>query len=307
MINIVTVHWQTAKWIEPQLSYLARWLDEPYRLFASLNGICDRDVRDRFDLAADLEGSHAEKLNALAAIVVPQSEPDDVLVFLDGDAFPVRPIGPWIHDLLVKSPLAAVRRDENLGDLQPHPCFCVTTCGFWHDLGGDWREGGTWVNAAGAVTTDVGGTLLHQLDDGGIKWEPLLRTNTVDPDPPWFGVYEHRIYHNGAGFRERVSRVGAQAEVALRTSEALSLRGRSLEGLARLAVLKPAEVARLVSRDTSELRRAARVSRAKATRRRIERLQAREAARREVFAAEVFERLVADPTFHRYFDETEPP
>ena len=32
------------------------------------------------------------------------------------------------------------------GDPQPHPCFCVTTVGFWQDIGGDSDEGPQWQN-----------------------------------------------------------------------------------------------------------------------------------------------------------------
>ena len=31
MLNVVTVHWKSEKWIDPQLSFLERNIDEPYR------------------------------------------------------------------------------------------------------------------------------------------------------------------------------------------------------------------------------------------------------------------------------------
>lgn len=205
MLNVVTVHWQSPQWLEIQLRYLDRYLDRPYRIFASLNGI-DRMWWDRFHFAADLEGTHPEKLNELAAIVGSQSGPDDLLMFIDGDAFPIAPITSWLDEVLASHALAALRRDENLGDLQPHPAFCVTSVGFWNEIGGDWRAGYEWENEAG-TTTDVGGQLLATLRARGLGWRPLLRTNTTNLHPVWFGVYEHRIYHHGAGFRPRVSRV----------------------------------------------------------------------------------------------------
>jgi hypothetical protein len=205
VLNVVTVHWQSPQWVNIQLRYLERNVDVPWRVFASLNGI-EKGLWDRFHFAADLEGDHPEKLNELADIVAGQSAPDDVLVFLDGDAFPVRPIGAWFESLLSSHPLAALRRDENLGDPQPHPAFCVTTVGFWKEIEGDWRAGYTWENAFG-TTTDVGGRLLQTLEERNLSWRPILRTNTNNIHPIWFGVYEHRIYHHGAGFRPRVSRL----------------------------------------------------------------------------------------------------
>ncbi len=205
MLNIVTVHWQSPQWIDIQLRYLERNLDVPWRAFASLNGIGE-ELWDRFHFAADLEGDHPTKLNTLAQIVASQSDPEDRLVFLDGDAFPVRPVGSWFDSLLADHPLAALRRDENLGDVQPHPAFCLTTVGFWNELEGDWRAGYTWETAFGA-TTDVGGRLLCSLRERNLAWRPILRTNTSNLHPVWYGVYEHRIYHHGAGFRPRVSRL----------------------------------------------------------------------------------------------------
>ena len=99
MINVVTVHWKSDKWIDPQLAYLERNIDEPYRVFAALRGV-DRRHWGRFHFAADLDGDHPQKLNALAKIVMAESDPDDILVFIDGDALPVRPIAAWMTDAL---------------------------------------------------------------------------------------------------------------------------------------------------------------------------------------------------------------
>jgi hypothetical protein len=209
MFHIVTVHWRTADWIEPQLRFIRRYFPDDTRVYASLNGITgngidgDGDGGTRFAYTADLPGTHPEKLNALAAVVSKEARPDDHLVFLDGDAFPIAPITPAI---LGGTPLAAVRRDENLGDPQPHPCFAVTTVGFWNSIEGDWRPGYPWTNRLGYKTTDVGANLLGILRSRGIEWRPLLRTNRFDPDPLWFAIYGDVVYHQGAGFRGRVGR-----------------------------------------------------------------------------------------------------
>jgi hypothetical protein len=302
VLNIVTVHWQSTRWVEPQLRYLERNLDRPFRVFASLNGIDDPEIRKRFDYAADLEGSHAEKLNALAQIVIEQSDPNDSLVFLDGDAFPIRPIGAWLENTLSAVPLAAVRRDENLGDRQPHPCFCFTTCRFWESIGGDWREGGMWLNSVGEDTTDVGGNLLHQLADLHIEWLPLLRTNTSNPDPLWFGVYEHRIYHHGAGFRVRASRLTYHVEAPSREREANRKRGRSLEGLIVTTIRRPSLITHLRPRHLRNVRVALSISWSKQQRRHRERLRLRSQRKSDAYEEKVYARLLSDPSFYRAFD-----
>jgi hypothetical protein len=200
--HVITVHWLSDQWLAPQLRQIQAFMPADTRVYASLNGI-DRSLWDPFAFADELPGNHAQKLNALAAIASEGAAADDFLVFMDGDAFPIAPLGP---EILTDVPLAAVRRDENLGDPQPHPCFCVTTVDFWNRIGGDWRQGYTWVNTLGYRTSDVGGNLLGQLREHNVAWRPLLRSNRVNEHPIWFGIYADLVYHHGAGFRERLAR-----------------------------------------------------------------------------------------------------
>lgn len=214
MIHIATVHWRDDRWIEPQRRYLERNLQGPFRVHADLEGL-DAPA-GAFDHVADLAStrafdtpilSHTEKLNALAEHIAREAKDQDVLVFLDGDAFPIAPLDRFVGEILDEYPLAAVRRDENLNDIQPHPCFCVTTVGFWEKLGGDWNPEYTWLNAAGKPVTDAGGNLLVQLRERGADWYPLLRSNRRNLHPLWFGVYGDLVYHHGAGFRAGLSRL----------------------------------------------------------------------------------------------------
>lgn len=197
VLHVVTVHWHDSRWVEPQLRFLHRHVAGPLRTYASLRGI-DPALGDRFDVAVDLDGTHPEKLNALAEMVRADAAADDLLVFLDGDAFPIATLD---RGVLGDAPLAAVRRDENLGQRQPHPCFCVTTVGFWRDIGGDWNSGYEWLSNTGERITDVGGNLLEILERHEVGWRPLLRSNRWNLDPLLYGVYADVVYHHGAGFR----------------------------------------------------------------------------------------------------------
>ena len=256
-----------------------------------MNGIEDTGPAGRFHYVGDLAGTHAEKLNELAAIAMAQSEPSDVLLFLDGDAFPVAPLHPWISDVLHSYRLAAVRRDENLGDPQPHPSFCVTTVALWEELGGDWRPGGSWTDTFGQERTDVGGTLLHQLRDKEMDWLPLLRTNTRNPHPVWFGIYDHRVYHHGAGFRNRASRIDVRRKILLEpSSERPSL------GTLRLTMVdRPTKLLRLRPRHLGVIPVALR--RTMALRRAV-----RDQERLDRYEQGLFHRLRQDPTFYRELD-----
>ena len=72
-------------------------------------------------------------------------------------------------------------------------------------------KGVPWVNSIGRTTTCPGGNLLYILADLNIEWLPLLRTNTDNPHPLWFAIYDHHVYHHGAGFRPRYSRMDLYA------------------------------------------------------------------------------------------------
>ncbi len=200
MLHVVTVHFASPRWIEIQTRYLREHLKVPYRTWTSLEKI-DPSCGEHFDRVFEQRGRHPGKLNHLALEISHEAPPEDLLMFLDGDAFPIADPMPLIEEGLSRAPLIAVRRAENVGDPQPHPCFCVTTVGTWRSLPGDWSGGYTWPGQKGRLVTDVGGNLLRALELTGTPWVQVLRSNRRDLDPLFFGVYGDVIYHHGAGFR----------------------------------------------------------------------------------------------------------
>src|SRR5262245_28928283 len=218
MIHILTVHWRDDRWVDIQLEFLHRHICEPFRIYAFLNSL-SADHRSKFYYSSteNIE-SHAIKLTLLADMVALHSmDRSDLLVFLDGDAFPVGDVVPYARSKLKEYPLLAIQRRENGGDIQPDPSFCLTTVGFWKEIAGDWKKGFEWQDQSGELVTDVGGNLLRILYDNGIPWYPMLRSNRVDLHPVWFGIYDDLIYHHGAGFRRPLARIDvlhAKNEVA---------------------------------------------------------------------------------------------
>jgi hypothetical protein len=205
MIHIATVHHRSNQWIDIQRQYLARNLPDSFRVYAALEGVVGL-TGGEFDVVVPSMGPHAGKLNLLGRVVLEHAEPDDVLVFLDGDAFPIADPMPLVREALASVPLVAVRRNENLGDRQPHPCFCATTADFWDSIRGDWSSGATWTAANGTDVSDVGGNLLWALERRAIKWTKIRRTRSVGRHPLFFGIYGDVLYHHGAGFRSGRSR-----------------------------------------------------------------------------------------------------
>ncbi len=250
--------------MDVQLDYLARHVAEPYRVWAYLDGEEAIAEAGRFDVAIEEElgegAWHADKLNLLAERIAAEADPGDRIVFIDGDAFPIAPLAEPVERMLSERPLVAVRRVENLGDPQPHPCFCVTTVGFWQEIGGDWRQGPQWQNSNGTWQSDVGARLMVALRERDIEWHELLRSNRRDLHPIMFGVYGDLVYHHCAGFREPLTRLDAA------------------ETRRRVAEIDPPDSER------DEVR---------------ERLRQERAAENRRLDAEVFERLRSDPDFWR--------
>jgi hypothetical protein len=200
VLNIATVHYGSPRWIEIQTRHLREHISIPYQTWTSLERI-DPSYAVHFDRVIDQAGLHPGKLNNLAAEISHEAQDSDLIMFLDGDAFPIADPMPLILDCLARAPLIAVRRAENGGDLQPHPCFCVTTVGTWRDLHGDWSPGHQWTLPDGRRPTDVGGNLLRALELTQTPWVDILRSNRAHLDPLLFAIYGETIYHHGAGFR----------------------------------------------------------------------------------------------------------
>ena len=212
MVHIITVHWESDKWIDIQLKYLQLHTEEQFRVYAFLNHLpADHSGKFYYSSKEPIK-DHSVKLNILANVVGSRAESDDdLLIFLDGDAFPVRRYLPFIREKTLSHKLVAVQRLENNGDVQPHPSFCATTTGFWKEIKGDWQRGYTWRNSKGRTVTDVGGNLLKILEDNAVDWYPLLRSNTRNYHPVFFGMYGGLVYHHGSGFRVGTSRAARRA------------------------------------------------------------------------------------------------
>lgn len=218
MLYVATVHYRSPRWIEIQTRHLREHLRVPYQVWSSLEGI-DASYARYFDRVLEQRGTHAAKLNNLALEICHVAAPEDRLMFLDGDAFPIADPLALIEEGLATAPLLAVRRSENADEPQPHPSFCVSTVGTWLSLPGDWTAGHTWTGARGTPTSDVGGNLLRTLELSRTPWVQVLRTNPAGADPLHFAIYGGVIYHHGAGFRpgelSPAHRAGAPSPVEL--------------------------------------------------------------------------------------------
>jgi hypothetical protein len=207
MIHIATVHFKSNHWIAIQRDYFRKHVPKPFRVYGWLNDVPEYPA-DAFDfVCTEPVMDHAVKLNLLADMICLSATSDkDVIIFIDGDAFPINDLGELIDGKLEEHRLIAVQRLENNGDCQPHPCFCMTTVGDWRAWKGDWKQGYQWCNPQGKLETDVGGNLLKIMQDHKVPWLPLHRSGGAAAHPVLFSIYAGLVYHHGAAFRHAVTR-----------------------------------------------------------------------------------------------------
>ena len=97
MIHIATVHWRSDRWIDIQLRYLERNLDEPYRVYAWL----DEEMRaqaHKFFYATDVPVErHELKLTLLGDLVAHAADPDESDHLHRRRRLPVAPIMPFLR------------------------------------------------------------------------------------------------------------------------------------------------------------------------------------------------------------------
>ncbi len=272
MLHIATVHWLDDRWVDIQLKYLNHCISIPFKVYAFTSGLSENHRSKYFYSSSEMIVLHPVKLNILADLVMMNSnDPNDLLMFIDGDAFPIGDIITYANDKLKNYPLIAIQRKENVGDIQPHPSFCLTTVQLWKSIRGDWKKGHRWINAKGKSVTDVGGNLLRALEENQIKWYPMLRSNRRNLHPLWFGVYDDIVYHHGAGFRLPVSRFD------------ISKFSKMRRFYQKIYKKLPAPVQNAVPPDWRPLAKAGRIN--------------------EVLCRQVFDMIRSDFHFHRYFTQ----
>ena len=194
MINIATVHWKSNFFQEVQYENITRNLNE-FKIWAFVDkvpgagGIADSH---RYFYHADSgQTNHLIKLDMLADLICESSSPEDLILFMDGDAWPVSSVQNFMVESLKQFPVGGVVRIEN-GERYPHPCFTFTTVGYWQEADLSWSK------------QDIN-HILHVLEARKDGWTKIRRSGGLSDHPVFFSIYGDMVYHHGAGFRLPVS------------------------------------------------------------------------------------------------------
>jgi len=230
LIHILTVHANSDQWINLQLEQISKHTKD-YKVWAYCNiqtgGLSL--YKDKFHYCEpwqhidpklmnegnSMSSSHSTKLDKLTGIVCndPDTKDDDILIWMDSDAFPINNVNNYVTEKLSKYPLLGVNRKENPnGDVIPHPSFVCSTVVFWKKQ--QWSWGGCQLvrklttrkrfNTGG--THDTGGKLYLHLLINNIPWYRMHRTHSLTEHPVNFTIYDDLVYHHGSGSRRSSSR-----------------------------------------------------------------------------------------------------
>tara|TARA_Y100000034_G_scaffold115529_2_gene152806 strand:+ start:3300 stop:4121 length:822 start_codon:yes stop_codon:yes gene_type:complete len=239
MIYIVTIHHDTDKFIDLQEKYYKRYTTEEYKIYAGLsNANNEKYYNDKtngkykdfhFVDLNEVHNQHWYRMNYLVQEIIKNESnfaEDDLLIFTDGDAFPVYEWEPTIRQQLEEPTVevVAIQRSENpepaLNDQfkpYPHPCFFATKMNFWTKNRLTWSLHPPQIETAGPI-------LKLWLAKHGFTYKPLLRSNIYNIHPLYFGIYGDIIYHHGAGNREVYDSIDIWPRVGLNPGVDLDLR-----------------------------------------------------------------------------------
>lgn len=211
MIHIIVVHFKTSEWIDLQLKQIKKHFSN-YKIWTYCDGFNILPHQNKFHFCQNsiTESNklgyidHILKLNSLTDIVLKDLDTNnnDLLIWLDSDAFPINNANDYISKKMLKYPFIAVNRPENDGDVIPHPSFTCTSVSFWKKYKLTWdgipgESGG--LNKKGLH--DPGGKLYQDLLENDIEWYRMRRTKSLTKHEVFFTIYDDFIYHHGAGSR----------------------------------------------------------------------------------------------------------
>jgi|1_EtaG_2_1085319.scaffolds.fasta_scaffold01961_3 hypothetical protein len=244
MIHIITYHYTTTAWLEIQKRHILKFTDSektPYRLYLAKYNLelpDDFELLDNWQLV-DLDvvypeeglNEHYIQMNwVYENYVKEQMKDDDIIIFLDSDAFPCQQ--RWLESVGVNllgpeyEKERSAREDheipENFQTLDaivihfledrgvaqpeeyyPYPdlCFFAATKKTIED-----NNLKFYIDPHNPIHQNPGFGMKDRIQSVGLNVAPLVRTNTFNAHNVMFGVYGHMLYHQHCGSRAIVGR-----------------------------------------------------------------------------------------------------
>jgi len=223
VLHILTLH-LSDKWVDIQKRELARFISEPYKVYARLgeepfkfkNGVKYSDTtisydkhKDKFDGAISGAQHWTYSMGKLIDYVLENFEvkKDDTILLLDSDAFPIAPMGDFLEKKLEEYPFVSAQEPMHEWDrdplyLIPHPMFMAFKAKhIIEDNLTDYLR-----NIIKDKNDNWWGGTINWLKERGYDYYPLTRSNKIDLHPLYYAIYDDLIYHHWAGSRNMITR-----------------------------------------------------------------------------------------------------
>ena len=236
MLHILTLHLGD-KWVDIQKRELARFISEPYKVYARLgdgeypkenwkykynnqkakvenskynDGTISYDKhKHKFDGAISGAQHWTYSMGKLIDYVLENHEVKltDKILLLDSDAFPIAPISDFLDEKLKEYPFVSAQEPMHEWDrdplyLIPHPMFMLFEAK--HIIEDNLTD---YLREIIKDKNDNwwGGT-TDWLTERGHDYYPLIRSNKIDLHPLYYAIYDDLIYHHWAGSRNMITR-----------------------------------------------------------------------------------------------------
>ena len=236
MLHILTLHLGD-KWIDIQKRELARFISEPYKVYARLgDGVYPKENwkykynnqkakvenskyndgtisydkhKHKFDGAISGAQHWTYSMGKLLDYVLENHEvkPTDKIMLIDSDAFPIAPISDFLDEKLKEYPFVSAQEpmhewDRNPLYLIPHPMFMLFEAKhIIEDNLTDYLR-----DVVKDKNNNWWGGTTDWLTERGYDYYPLTRSNKIDLHPLYYAIYDEVIYHHWAGSRNMITR-----------------------------------------------------------------------------------------------------
>ena len=206
MIYLMTTSFKQSVWIDTQMRHLQKYSkEEDYKVILGtykwepniILNLPKNYTRINMD---NLPNEHYLQMMYLYdGVVRGMAQDDDIIAFIDGDAFPI--CADWTEKLtkyLDEYDGACIYRYEDMGYQDvlshwpvPHLSFSAFKKKIKDKYDLRWELSGD----------NFGHTLVNKIRDNKLKIKELKRTNVYNAHNVMFGIYDDMIYHNGSGTR----------------------------------------------------------------------------------------------------------
>ena len=218
MLHIFTIH-TNDKWADIQLQHFEKYINCDYQVYVRMNENHE-EYMNKYDVCVPGMSRHqSDSFKILYDIVKDSILPDDIVIRIDSDAFPIdNTFIDIITENLKKYQMIAIEEPEHELDLNiriPHPSFMAFTA---KSLFNGLDE---CLCSRSMKYENWWGDVMNWIESEDRKYYPLVRYNKVNLHPLYYGIYGGIIYHHWAGSRTMITR--ADRRIADRTGENLDV------------------------------------------------------------------------------------